>query len=115
MRIDRSDTAVCAVCARSATGVAVRTARRGHLLWLCNDPTCITDAKNTFDMKQSEFTAREQLAAVTGGQEGGEFLAQMGFDRFSDMTEPDYREFIRRVIAGYRNALKSGMQDEPPF
>ena len=112
--VDRFDEAVCAVCGRSATGVGVQAPNR-NILWVCSDPTCITDAKNSAAMKQDEWNGREIAAAAEGGKEGGEYLAEMGFDKFSDMDEPHYREYVRRIITGYRRALKSVVSNEAPF
>jgi len=114
MPTDRFDEAVCAVCARSATGVAVQNRGR-RLLWVCDDLTCLRDARNSADMKQNEWSGRERVAARLGAQDAGEYLAEIGVSSFADLTEEQWNEMWRRGIAGYRRHLKSAVQTDAPF
>jgi len=110
--IDRQEEAVCAVCARHATGWGYgdySRFKKPRILWLCDDPECITIAKATYEMKQDEFTRIESLAAGKGGQEAGAFLEQIGKTDLAKLTQAEWFEFCRRLIAGYRKALKQGL------
>jgi len=111
--INRYEEAICAVCARRATGWGYGDYSRFNkppILWLCDDLTCIDIAKATYEMKQDEFTRMESLAAGKGGEEAGAFLEQIGKTDLAKLTKAEWFEFCRRMIVGYRKALKDGLR-----
>jgi len=64
--LERFDDSICAVCARRACGAGYSDWGRGKkppILWLCDDPDCIQIAKETYNMKQDEFSRIESLSA----------------------------------------------------
>jgi hypothetical protein len=104
MTVDRFDDACCCVCARSAAGYGVTPEpRRKPPIWVCDDVDCLQIARNTYDMKQADFTRIESLASHEGKTD------------FRDFTEAEFFEANRRFIAGYREALKVKLRDEVPF
>jgi len=113
--IDRLQQGLCAVCARREVGIGVadwESFKKPPILWLCDDPDCIAKAKATYDMKQDEFTRIESLAAGKGGEEAGAFLDQIGKTDMAKLTKTEWFEFCRRLVAGYRKALKDGLCSE---
>ena len=114
MTITRSDTAVCAVCARAAMGIAVMGRTDRELLWLCDDATCISHAKASAAMKQDTFTAVETVATRDAIMDLFAFLHERGVD-LSPLSEPDANEAGRIMIRRYRRTLKEAMGREAPF
>lgn len=115
MRVDRFDGAVCACCARRATGIGYSPDQRKEPLWLCDDRACIDAAKASYFMKQDQFDSVETLAMRDGGDQGGQYLDTIGKSDLATLTEPEWNEFLRRIIAGYRKSLLDGVKDEIPF
>jgi len=113
--IDRREEAVCAVCARREVGIGYgdySRFKKPPILWLCDDPECIDIAKATYEMKQDEFTRIESLAAGRGGEAAGAFLEQIGKTDMAQLTRAEWFEFCRRLVAGYRKALKNNLRGE---
>lgn len=114
--IERFDDAVCGSCGRSAVGYGYAPPHHNApVLWTCDDPECLTIARNSYAMKQDEFTRIESLAAGEGGAEGGAYLDQICKTDLASLTADEWYEFCRRIVAGYRKALKTSLRDEAPF
>lgn len=113
--ITRFTDAVCGVCARSATGFGYAPRTGQSILWVCDDPDCLQVAKDTYTMKQDQFSRLESLAAGKGGEEGGQFLDDIGKTDLATLTPDEWHEFCRRLVAGYRKALVTGLKNEAPF
>ncbi len=115
---DRFDTEICGVCGRQAIGIgysAVPSRNSSPVMWLCDDADCIEIAKVTYSMKQDVFNRIESLAAGRGGEEGGAYLDQIGKTNLETLTPDEWYEFLRRIIGGYRKALKNDLKNEAPF
>lgn len=113
--ITRFTDAVCGVCARSATGFGYAPRTGQSILWVCDDPDCLQVAKDTYTMKQDQFSRLESLAAGKGGAEGGQFLDDIGKTDLATLTPDEWHEFLRRIVAGYRKALSQSLRNEAPF
>lgn len=113
--INRFDDALCGCCARAATGIGYTPNHSKPIIWLCDDPECIQLAKDSYTMKQDAFTRQESIAAGKGGEEGGEFLDQIGKSDLSTLNEGEWFEFCRRIVAGYRKGLVTALKSEAPF
>lgn len=113
---DRFDDAVCGCCGRSAVGYGYAPPRLGApVLWTCDDPECLKIARNSYEMKQDEFSRVESLAAGEGGAEGGAYLDEIGKTDLASLTPDEWFEFCRRIVRGYRKALQTKLRDEAPF
>tara|TARA_B100000378_G_scaffold242132_1_gene211244 strand:- start:334 stop:675 length:342 start_codon:yes stop_codon:yes gene_type:complete len=110
MPADRFVEGVCGCCARREIGHGVGVGR--STIWLCDDPDCLEIAKRTAVMKQDRFSDIESLAAQDGGNEGLWFLEEIGKTDLTTLTIDEVCEFKRRVVAGYRNALKNNLRRE---
>lgn len=118
MPIDRFDDAVCATCARSATGIGYAPPGKNNAapLWVCDDPTCLQTAIESYQMKQDKFNGIEIVSCREGLIAGVEYLQTINKSDIYEMSEPEANEYARRMIAGYRKALKSGIENgEAPF
>lgn len=115
MQIDRFEPSTCAVCARSAVGYGVAPRPAEKPLWVCDDPECLQIAKTSYAMKQDDFSRIESLAAGKGGERAGEFLETIGKTDLATMTQTEWFEFCRRLVGGYRSALKNDLKNEAPF
>lgn len=113
--ITRFTDAVCGVCARSATGFGYAPRTGQSILWVCDDPDCLQVAKDTYTMKQDQFSRLESLAAGKGGEDGGQFLDDIGKTDLATLSPDEWHEFCRRLVAGYRKALVTSLKDETPF
>jgi len=112
--IDRLETGLCAVCARREAGIGIQThpkLRHSPFLWVCDDPDCLKIVTETARMRQDEFDRVESLAAVRGGDEAGQFLDQIGKSDMAKLTRAEWCEFCRRLVAGYRKALKTNLSN----
>ena len=108
---------VCAVCARPAIGYgyAPKFTKVVDIAWCCDDPECLAIARDSYTMKQTEFTRLDSLATEEGGALGGAFLDRIGKTDLATMTQDEWQEFCRQIIAGYRTALKEKLRYEAPF
>lgn len=115
--VDRFSPGICAVCARreAGTGVTDNPSRNRRVMWLCDDPECIVIAKGTYSMRQDDFDRIESLAAGKGGQKAGAYLDEIGKTDLKALSFDEWCEFCRRLVAGYRCALKEDLKNEAPF
>lgn len=118
MMDNRFASEICGVCGRQAIGIGYtdNPSRSSHpIMWLCDDAECITIAKVSYSMKQDDFNRIESLAAGKGGNEGGAYLEQIGKTDLAVLTPDEWFEFCRRIVSGYRKALKDDLKSEAPF
>ena len=113
--INRFEDAICGCCGRAATGFGYAPKTGRTVLWVCDDPQCLQIAKDSYIMKQDQFSRLESLAAQKGGDEGGAYLDQIGKSDLATLTIDEWCEFNRRVVAGYRKALINDLKGEAPF
>lgn len=106
---------VCFVCARPAVGHGVAPDARSPIGWICDDLECIQIGKDTYKMDQGKFRRLDSLAAQEGGAEAGAYLDEIGVYELDKLTVEQWAEFCRRLIGGYRVALKTTLRDEPVF
>lgn len=108
---------LCCVCRRPAVGLAVtaKGRRNSPLGWVCDDAECIQIAKDSFDMRQLDFNRLDELATQEGGNEAGQYLDAIGKTDLAQLTEQQWQEFCRKMVGGYRLALKTKLKDEAPF
>jgi hypothetical protein len=108
---------VCAVCASPAVGWGyARNARTvEQIAFCCDDKECLDIASRTYAMREIEFRRLDQLATEEGGASAGKYLDEIGKSNLAQLTEFEWQEFCRRMIGGYRHALKTKLRDEAPF
>ena len=111
------DPTICCVCGRPSAGFGYRPPyEQGKpVAHTCDDLECLDIAKDTYAMRQEDFDRLDQLAAIEGGNAGGEFLEQLGKTDLADLAEEEWHGFLAAVIGGYRLALKGKLNDEAPF
>ena len=113
--ITRFNDALCGCCGRTATGFGYAPKTGQTVLWVCDDVQCLQIAKDSYTMKQDQFTRLESLASGKGGDEGGQFLDGIGKTDLATLTPDEWFEFCRRIVAGYRKGLVQLLKDEAPF
>lgn len=109
---------VCGVCARPAIGfgyVPPTGYNRKPIIWCCDDPECLKIAKDSYNMKQNEFTRLDTMAALDGGNAGGEYLDKIGKTDLGELTEAEWSAFCMALVGGYREALQGRLKNESPF
>ncbi len=113
--INRFCDAVCGCCGRAATGFGYAPKTGQPIIWVCDDPQCLQIAKDSYSMQQDKFSRIESLATGKGGEEGGQFLDDLGKTDLATLNEGEWFEFCRRIVAGYRKALIADLRNEVPF
>jgi hypothetical protein len=114
----RFDPCLCAVCRCSAdgTGYAPKFTKSVDLVaWTCSDQECTAIANRTYQMRQQEFNRVEEMATVEGGNEAGQYLDEIGKTDLATLTELEWQTFCRKLVGGYRVAMKTTLRDEAPF
>lgn len=111
MRVNRFDPGVCGCCGRASSGIGYSPRPNKPVLWLCDDRGCIDIAKDSYFMKQDDFDSIETLAVREGGFAAGEYLNSLGKTDLASLSEPEWNEFCRRVVTGYRKDLSRRVLD----
>jgi hypothetical protein len=111
---------LCAICRRQWAGAAHASdwaEPHGNWLHMCDDPDCVRIAFQVVKtMRQDRFSKLEAMATKTGGAQGGKYLDEIGKTDLATLSEAEFETFCRRVVAGYRIALKELIDSETvPF
>jgi hypothetical protein len=110
------DHAVCGVCRRRAFGLGYAPKRSTNIMWLCDSADCHHAAAKVYTMPQPTLDKHETLAADMGGQWAGEYLDELGVTDLTKLSPDEWREFLRRVVVGFSDALRNGFKpEEIPF
>lgn len=116
----KTEHCVCVICARPGVGLGfvkrgTRTAHKREILWLCDDQECWEIAAMIGTKKQKEFARLDGIASADGVDEAGAYLDTIGKTDLATLTREEWLEFGKRVVAGYRGALKGRLSTEAPF
>lgn len=121
MTESRFDPALCCVCRSQASGFGYIPPRRVRasadvIAHTCNDFDCLDLAKDTYEMRQDEFTKLEEAATEEGGAAAGSYLESIGKTDLATMTAEEWQAFCRTMVAGYRRTLRDLVKtNHPPF
>ncbi len=117
--------ALCSICQCEASGYGYLPPRRERkkgemppIAHSCTDLECLDLAKDSYDMRQEEFTRLEELATEEGGNEAGAFLESIGKAGvpLMELTPDEWSQFCHKLVAGYRKSLKEHVKhNTPPF
>jgi hypothetical protein len=112
----------CAVCRRHAVWLGYAPLRGGWMsqggpiIWLCDDSHCHRAARSIYTMPQPALDAFETSAALEAGTMAGAYLEDLGTTDLAKLTEPQWQEFLRRVLTGFEQVLRRKiLNNEPPF
>lgn len=83
--INRFSDALCGCCGRTATGFGYAPKTGQSIIWVCDD-VCLQLAKDSYSMKQDQFSRLESKAAGKGGEEAGQFLDSIGKTDLATLT-----------------------------
>lgn len=111
----RASDRVCAGCAGQAAGYGIVAKYKTDILWCCGEPECFLAVQGTYKMPIGEFKRLETAATELGGEEAGAYLDELGKFSLDELSQEEWREFCRRLVAGYRHALHETLRDEAPF
>jgi hypothetical protein len=88
----------------------------GPVIWLCDDTHCHRAARSIYTMPQPALDAFEEAAAVEAGAQAGAYLEEIGITDLAKLTEPQWQEFLRRVVTGFEQVLRRKiLNGESPF
>lgn len=98
---------VCGVCASHARGYGYAPAspRNAPPVWVCDDPDCLSIARQTYHMTQKNYDECEAKATRDAGQAAGALLDKIGKTDLATLTEEEWMLFCRQMIATYRSQL----------
>lgn len=90
-----------------------------RMAWrIFGDEALLTAARDIFlktGEENDELTTLEQQAAQEAAEFAGEYLVTLETTDFATMDEVQRAEFLRRLIIGYRRALRRLVQEQPPY
>jgi Family of unknown function (DUF6511) len=107
---------VCAVCRRRAMWIGFAPYRRSPIAWLCDDDGCHRAARKAYTMPDVLLDAHELGAAFEAGATAAEYLEEVGTTDLAELSEAQWREFLRRLVVGFEQVLRRKILDnEAPF
>jgi len=102
---DRTTYGVCGVCACLAGGFGYAPSDRRRPIWVCDDPDCLTLARETYTMRQVEWIEIELQAIRDAGNHAGEWLDRTGKTDLATLTPDEWEAFCKHMVASYRSQL----------
>ncbi|MBS7737761.1 MAG: hypothetical protein KF818_31295 [Chelatococcus sp.] len=100
----------CWLCHRHAEGLGIGTAREPK--WLCKECSVMADGIRS----ARRLDAFEVLALTDAGADGGAYLDGLGKTDLAELTEHEYREFVRKVVLGFGASLRQQIREKrAPF
>ncbi len=96
---------VCGVCACQASGFGYAPSDRHRTMWVCDDPDCLTIARGTYTMSQSDWNTIERDAIRQAGSQAGAWLDSIGKTDMAALTADEWDQFCKRMIGEYRSHL----------
>ncbi len=105
-RFPTKEPTLCAVCHRHAVWLGYHTNRQSPIVWLCDDSNCHAAAKKVYAMPQQILDAYEIGAVLEAGSTAGDYLEEIGITDLAALTPDQWREFLRRIVVGYEQALR---------
>ncbi len=112
---ERFDDRLCGVCARTATGYGYAPNSKKPVMWVCDDPECLKIAKDSYNMKQEEWTRLERLAANEARFDAGDYMARIGKTDMATFSDEEAMTICQVISASYRKNLKKLVGSEAPF
>lgn len=100
----------CSVCHRAAEGLGIGNDKNPR--WLCKE--CLLLASDI--RRCRSLNAFEVLALADAGADGGEYLDSLGRTDLADLTEHEYRDYVRKVVLGFGASLRKQIREgSAPF
>jgi hypothetical protein len=102
----RTTPCVCGVCASRAQGYGYAPpTRNSRILWVCDDPDCLSLARATYHMSQNRYDKCEANAISAAGAAAGQYLDELSKTDMAALSEKEWDNFCLRMIAVYRAQL----------
>lgn len=100
----------CWLCHRHAEGLGVGTPQQPK--WLCKECLVMAD-----DIRRARrLDAFEVLALTDAGADGGAYLDSLGKTDLAELTEHEFRDFVRKVVLGFGASLRQQIREgRAPF
>jgi len=100
----------CCVCHRRAEGIGIGSPQSPR--WLCKECSVMAD-----DIRRARRLDPFEVAALNdAGADGGEYLDSLGKTDLADLTEHEYREYVRRVVLGFGASIRAQIREgRAPF
>jgi hypothetical protein len=122
-RFATSRPTLCAVCRRRAVWLGYAPlrgrslSRAGPVIWLCDENRCHRAARKVYAMPNSELDTFEEAAALEAAAGAGQYLEEIGTTDLAKLTDQEWREFVRRMLRGFEQALRAKIlnNEQPPF
>jgi hypothetical protein len=97
---------LCGVCRRRASHIGYTPHDKQPIMWLCEDPICITTAKRVYRMKPQALGAYEEQAQEAASNAAGQFLDEIARTDLAVLDPDEWREFWRRAFNTYHNHMR---------
>jgi hypothetical protein len=116
-RFATTEPTACAVCRRHAIWVGYTPKPRNReVIWLCDDNACHALARRIYTMPAATLDAFEIGAVLEAGSNAGGYLEEIGKTDLAALDANEWREFLRRIVVGYEQALRRKiLANEAPF
>lgn len=96
----------CAVCRRRATGLGYAPDRSRQVLWLCENPTCLSLGRTVFHMPEKSLDAFEARARHEAGENAGAYLDEIGVTNLEQLNVEQWQAFLDKVIMGFEVSMR---------
>jgi hypothetical protein len=107
---------VCAVCRRESFGLGHSVGSSGPIMWICDNPNCITAGRTVYSMSGKDFHGHEMMARKVAGEVAGAYLDEIGQTDLAALTIEQYFTFVERIITGFEEEMRRRiLQLEAPF
>jgi Family of unknown function (DUF6511) len=115
-RFATDEPTICAVCHRRAMWIGSARKQGGRIVWLCNSNECHAAVKEVLAMPPNELDAFEIGSMLEAGKDAGAYLDQIGKTDPAALDAGEWREFLRRVVVGFEQAMRRKiLSREAPF
>ena len=110
------DPILCGVCRRRATGLGYMPRNRDPVVWLCDDPVCLSLGRSVYHMSQPMLDAIEARARNDALSALGAYLDSIGTTDLAALTPDQFFEVGSIFVREFADAMRRHIGEQAaPF